>query len=62
MKLKIKNSIIKQIYLARAKNNENWMHLLDLAMKYSPRETKKILKRINKFDLKISKLVKKLSK
>ena len=34
------------------------MHLLDLAMKYSPRETKKILKRINKFDLKISKLVK----
>ncbi len=62
MKLKIKNSIIKQIYLARGKNNANWMQLLDLAMKYSPKETKKILKNINKFDLKISKLVKKLSK
>ena len=62
MKLKIKNSIIKQIYLARAKNNANWMHLLDLAMQYSPKETKKILKSINTIDLKISKLVKKLSK
>ena len=62
MNSKIKNKVIKQIYLARAKNNQHWMQLLDVAMKYSPLKTKKILKNINKFDLKISKLVKKLSK
>ncbi len=62
MKLKIRNKIVKQIYLARSKNNENWMKLLDLAMKYSPKETKNVLKNINRFDLKISKLTKKLSK
>jgi len=62
MKLKIRNKIVKQIYLARSKNNANWMQLLDLAMQYSPKETKKVLKNINRFDLKISKLIKKLSK
>ena len=49
--------IIKQIEKIRAKNNVNWMNILRLAMKYAPEETKKILKKINNYDNKISKEV-----
>ena len=62
MKKNIKNKIIKEIYNVRSKNNLHWMQLLDLAMKSSPKETKIILSNINKFDKKISLLLKKLSK
>ena len=56
MKKKYKKSINK-IQLLRKKNNLNWMNILRLAMKYAPEETKKILKKINNYDNKISKEV-----
>ena len=59
---KIKNKIIQQVYAARSKNNIHWMQLLDIALKHSPKETKKILKNINILDSKISTLLKKLTK
>ena len=55
------NKIISRITNARKQNNINWMNLLKLAMKSSPNEAKKILKKINLQDKKISKLVSKLS-
>ena len=55
------NKIIAEITSARRKNNVNWMNLLKLAIKYSPTQAKKILKKINNEDKKISKLVSKLS-
>ncbi len=55
------NKIISQITNARKQNNINWMNLLKLAMKSSPKEAKKILKKINIQDKKISKFVSKLS-
>tara|TARA_B100001063_G_C16729568_1_gene538493 strand:+ start:600 stop:782 length:183 start_codon:yes stop_codon:yes gene_type:complete len=55
------NTIITKITSARRKNNVNWMNLLKLAIKSSPTQAKKILKKINDEDKKISKLVSKLS-
>lgn len=55
------NKIIAEITSARRKNNVNWMNLLKLAIKCSPTQAKKILKKINNEDKKISKLVSKLS-
>ena len=52
--------IIDQIENARAKNNFNWMEILRLAIKTSPQEAIKILKKINTSDDKISKLLKKI--
>ena len=54
--------IIKQIEKIRAKNNVNWMNILRLAFKLDPNEAKKIMKKINYDDKKISNLLKKLSK
>jgi len=54
--------IIDQIEKVRGKNNYNWMNLLRLAYKNSPKETSKIMSKIYKDDLRISKLVKKLVK
>jgi len=53
--------IIDQIEKIRTKNNINWMDLLRLAFKHSPDEAKKLVKKINKSDNKISSLFKKLS-
>lgn len=55
------NKIINEITSARRKNNVNWMNLLKLAIKTSPTQAKKILKKINNEDKKISRLVSKLS-
>ena len=55
------NKIISQITNARKQNNINWMNLLKLAMKSSPKEAKRIRKKINIQDKKISKFVSKLS-
>jgi len=55
------NKIITKITSARRKNNVNWMNLLKLAIKSTPVQAKKILKKINDEDKKISKLVSKLS-
>lgn len=54
--------IIDKIENIRGKNNSNWMNLLRLAYKSSPKETLDIMSKIYKDDLKISNLVKKLTK
>jgi len=63
MKRKKKNYIliIKKIENIRKKNNVNWMNLLRLAFKKSPKEAAKIMSKIYKDDNSISHLVKKLS-
>ena len=60
--LKIKKylDVINKIEKARARNNINWMDILRLAIKNSPDEAMKILKRINKKDQNISDLFSKI--
>ena len=53
--------IIKQIENIRKKNNINWMDILRLAFKKSPKSAAKIMSKIYIDDNKISRLVKKLS-
>jgi hypothetical protein len=53
--------IINKIESIRKKNNVNWMNILRLAFKKSPKEAAKIMSLIYKDDASISKLVKKLS-
>tara|TARA_B100000401_G_C52490028_1_gene569958 strand:+ start:149 stop:346 length:198 start_codon:yes stop_codon:yes gene_type:complete len=62
MKKKTHYSIVKNIENLRKKNNINWMNILRLALKYNPKETKKLLKKINSFDKKISNEVNSLTK
>ena len=52
--------IFSDIEKTRSKNNKNWMDLLRLALKYAPKESSTVLKKININDKKISKLLKKL--
>jgi|TARA_A100001015_G_scaffold106714_1_gene118441 hypothetical protein len=54
--------LISQIENIRKKNNGNWMDLLKVAFKYSPKETAKIMSNIYLDDKKISNLVKKLTR
>ena len=54
--------IISQIEKIRSKNNVNWMNILRLAFKLDPDGAKKIMKKINYDDKKISQLLNKLSK
>ena len=49
--------IISQIEKIRSKNNVNWMNILRLAFKLDPKGAKKIMKKINYDDKKISKLL-----
>ena len=58
----MKQKIINQIENVRKKNNVNWMNLLRIAFKYAPKETAKVMKKINSCDRKVSSLVNKLSK
>jgi|TARA_B110000914_G_scaffold216541_1_gene221631 hypothetical protein len=60
--MKKNDIIINKIEKVRSKNNKNWMDLLRLAFKYSPKEAKKILKKINDHDKEISKLFQEISK
>lgn len=53
--------IIDEIEKVRSKNNINWMNILRLAFKNSPEEARKIVRKINNDDSKISKLLEKLS-
>lgn len=63
MKKQIKKlKIINKIQKIRGKNNVNWMNLLRLAYKKAPDESALIMSKIYKDDIKISRLVKKLSK
>tara|TARA_B100000959_G_C14709712_1_gene512383 strand:+ start:100 stop:306 length:207 start_codon:yes stop_codon:yes gene_type:complete len=52
--------IIDKIENTRSTNNINWMNLLRIAIKNSPIETLKVLKKINTNDNKINNLIKKL--
>lgn len=54
-------SVINQIENIRKKNNKNWMNVLRLAFKHSPKKAAKIMSEIYLEDNRISKLVKKLS-
>ena len=54
--------IIKKIEKVRSKNNVNWMDLLRLAFRLSPRKATKLIKKINSEDNKISNLLKQLGK
>jgi RimJ/RimL family protein N-acetyltransferase len=55
-------SIINKIEKIRKNNNSNWMGILKLCFKHSPKEAAKLMSNIYKDDSKISKLSKKLSK
>ena len=55
-------NIIDKIEKIRSKNNVNWMDLLRLAFKYAPVEARMLIKKINRDDVKISNLLKKLGK
>ena len=53
--------VIKQIENIRKKNNVNWMNILRLAFKKSPKSAAKIMSKIYIDDDKITRLVRKLS-
>ena len=54
-------NVIDEIEKIRKKKNVNWMDVLRLAFKHSPDEAKKLMKKINSEDDRISELFKKLS-
>ena len=54
--------IIDEIEKIRTKNNVNWMDVLRLAFTLDPEESKKLMKKINIEDNRISELFEKLSK
>jgi len=54
--------IIDEIEKVRTKNNINWMNVLRIAFRSSPREAMSCMKKISSQDNEISRLVKKLSK
>jgi hypothetical protein len=54
--------IIDEIEKIRTKNNVNWMDVLRLAFVHAPEESKKLMKKINQEDNRISELFEKLSK
>lgn len=49
-------SIIEDIQKVREKNNKLWMQILRIATKTQPEETKLVMKKIRKNDIKISEL------
>ena len=53
--------IIDEIEKLRTRNNVNWMDILRLAFREAPEEAKKMMKKIDHEDTRISDLVKKLS-
>ena len=54
--------IIDEIEKIRTKNNVNWMDVLRLAFIHAPEESKKLMKKINQEDNRISEIFEKLSK
>ena len=53
--------IISQIENIRKKNNVNWMNILRIAFKNSPKATAKVMSKIYSDDKRISALVKRLT-
>ncbi len=54
--------IIDEIEKVRTTNNVNWMDVVRLAFIHAPDEAKKLMKKINEEDNKISELFEELSK
>jgi len=54
--------IINEVEKVRTKNNVNWMDVLRLGFIHAPDEAKKLMKKINAEDNRISELFEKLSK
>jgi len=52
--------VIDKIEKIRSKNNSNWMDILRLAFRHSPREASSIMLQINNKDKQISNLLSKL--
>jgi len=55
-------NIIDEIEKVRTKNNINWMDLLRLVFTHAPDEGKKLMKKIDHEDKRISELMKELSR
>ena len=53
--------IIDEIEKVRTRNNVNWMDILRLAFTHASEDAKKLMKKIDHEDNRISELVKKLS-
>ena len=53
--------IIKKISDIRVRNNRKWMKLLEIAFKYAPEESRKIMSAITQNDMAVSKLSGKLA-
>ena len=58
--LEEKLKLIDEIEKIRTSNNVNWMDLLRLAFRSSPDETKKLIRKINTDDNRISEIFAKL--
>tara|TARA_B100001964_G_C14095729_1_gene536926 strand:- start:374 stop:559 length:186 start_codon:yes stop_codon:yes gene_type:complete len=56
------SKIIDKIEKIRSKNNINWMNILRLAFKLDSKRASKIMAKINFDDIKISNLLKQLTK
>tara|TARA_B100001059_G_C17252010_1_gene294766 strand:+ start:227 stop:415 length:189 start_codon:yes stop_codon:yes gene_type:complete len=54
--------LITSIENVRKNNNKYWMDMLRLSFKFAPKESQKLVKKINQNDKKISTLLSKLSK
>ena len=54
--------IINKIEKVRSKNNTNWMNILRIAFKHSPKETAKVMSKIYTEDKNITRLAKKLTR
>ena len=52
--------IVNKIEKIRSQNNKFWMKLLSIALKRAPEESRKVIKKININDKKISKLISKI--
>ena len=53
--------VIDEIEKIRTNNNVNWMDILRLAFIHAPNDAKKLMKRINQEDKKITELFQKLT-
>ena len=54
--------VIDEVEKVRTRNNVNWMDVLRIAFIHAPDEAKKLMKKINEEDNRISELFNKLSK
>lgn len=60
--IKTDKRAVTKIGLIRARNNDLWMKLLEIALETAPNETKEVLRQINANDREISGLLTELAK